>query len=132
VAKNLALSLAESADADKRRRAVDVAETVARQDSQNGDTLAILAWCYFKNNKLPEAEQAMAVATSPKLGGRLSLDSAYYLAKILAAKSKIEDAHKILKAAKDEKGPFVYRAEARGLFDELDKKVPPKDDKKTK
>jgi tetratricopeptide (TPR) repeat protein len=121
VAVNLALCLAESTDKVKQQRGADLAETVVRQAPQNAEGYAVLGWCYFKNNRLDDAEKALGNAAQ---GGRLGLDSAYYLARLLSTRGKEEEAYKIVKTAVNEKGPFVYRDEAKALFDTLDKKLP--------
>jgi tetratricopeptide (TPR) repeat protein len=119
VAANLALSLAESTDKVKQQRGVDLAETVVRQSPQNADGYAVLGWCLFKIGRLDDAEKALATAAQ-----RMGFDSVYYFARLLTARGKEEDAYKMLKAVVELKGPFVYRDEAKKLFDELDKKLP--------
>jgi tetratricopeptide (TPR) repeat protein len=123
VAINLALCLAESTDKVKQQRGVDYAESVVRQASQNADGYAVLGWCYFKIGRLDDAEKALNTAAQGG-GGRLGLDSAYYLARLWTARGKEEEAYKLLKATVNEKGPFVYRDEAKELFNTLDKKLP--------
>jgi hypothetical protein len=58
--------------------------------------------------------------------GAVSLDTAYYLARLLNERQKFADAQTLLKNAIGNRGPFVYRAEAQALLAELDQKVPPK------
>jgi hypothetical protein len=57
--------------------------------------------------------------------GQLSLDGAYFVAKVLADRGSNENAHKIVKAAVEKKEWFLHRKEAESLFAELEKKVPP-------
>jgi tetratricopeptide (TPR) repeat protein len=121
VTVNLALSLAESTDKVRQQRGVDYAESVVRQASQNPEGYAALGWCYFKIGRLDDAEKALGTAAQ---GRQLSLDAAFYLARLLATRGKEEEAYKIVKTAVNEKGPFVYRDEAKALFDTLDKKLP--------
>src|SRR5262249_33793840 len=105
---------------DKQQRAIEYAESVVRQTPQNPDGYAVLGWCLFKKNKLDDAEKALATAAQ----GRMGYDSVYYLARLLTVRGKEEEAYKILKTVLEQKGPFVYRDEAKKLFDELDKKLP--------
>lgn len=121
VSMNLALCLAESTDKVKLQRGLDLAELVVRQAPKQPDAYAVAGWLYYKNNRLDDAEKALYTASS---GGRVALDSAYYLSRLLVDRGKYEDAYKILKAALAEKGPFVKRGEAQKLFDDVDKKVP--------
>jgi hypothetical protein len=57
--------------------------------------------------------------------GQLSLDGAFFVAKVLSDRGAIENAHKIIKAAVEKKDWFLHRKEAETLLAELDKKVPP-------
>jgi tetratricopeptide (TPR) repeat protein len=121
-AGNLALVLSESDDPKKKKRGVDLAESVVKQNQQASEAFAVLSWCYYKSGRLPDAEGAIATAVR---GGQANLDTVYYLAKILHDRGKIADAHRYLKEALAKKGPFVYRPEAQTLFAELEKKLPP-------
>ena len=119
---NLALVLAESADPDKRRRAVDIAEAEVRKNQRNAEGFSVLGYCYFKAGRLDDAERALGTAAA---GGQVRLDTAYFLARVLAERGKVEDAHRIAKEAANGRGPFPYRADAQALADALAKKLPP-------
>jgi tetratricopeptide (TPR) repeat protein len=123
VSMNLALCLAESTDKVKQQRAVDIGELVVRQAPKLAEAYSVLGWCYFKIGRLDDAEASLKKSAS---SGQLALDPAFYLASVLVARGKEEDAYKMLKDALAEKGPFVYRAEAKKMFDVLDKKLPKK------
>lgn len=119
---NLALALAESVDKARQRRGVELAENLARQDQNpSADSLAVLGWCYHKIGRTDEALRALSAAVS---GGRAERDTAYYLARVLAAKERHEEAFKILKNALTATGPFVNASEAAKLAAELEPKQP--------
>jgi tetratricopeptide (TPR) repeat protein len=120
---NLALVLAESGDANQRRRAVELAEVFANQNPQSAEAAAVYGYCLFRNNRLADAERALGIAVS---AGQLSLDAAYFLARVLSEKGKVEEAHKLLKEALAGQGGFVYRKDAEALFADLEKRLPKK------
>lgn len=121
---NLALSLAESSDATKKRRAIDLAEAEAKKNPQVSEGYAVLGWCYYKAGRTDDADKALGQSAR---GGQVRLDTAYFMARLLADKNRIADAHKIVKDALAGRGPFVYRSEAAKLLEELDPKLPKKD-----
>jgi Tfp pilus assembly protein PilF len=118
---NLALVLAESADPDKRRRAADVAQAEVSKNQRAAEGYSVLGYCLYKAGRLDEAERALGAAAS---GGQVRLDTAYFLARVLADRGKAEDAQKLVKEALNGRGPFLYRADAQALADALAKKVP--------
>src|SRR5262249_36414296 len=124
---NLALVLAESLDKEKLRRAAELAEAEVRKNQQQAEGFAVLAWCNLKAGRLDDAEKALAPFAKVAVPSR---DAAYFIARVLYEKGKFEDAQKVLKAAEQMRGGYVYRAEAQALLAELDKKVPKKDEKK--
>lgn len=116
---NLALALADSADATKRARSVAIAESEARKHQQTGEAYAVLGWCYFRNGRRPEAEQSLMLAVS---AGDVRLDTVYYLAKIQADRGDVDEPLLKLTAALQARGPFIYRAEAEALKKDLEAK----------
>ncbi len=50
---------------------------------------------------------------------RLTPDVVYYLANVLAARDRADDAIKLLRGILDSTGPQVYRAESQKLYDTL-------------
>jgi tetratricopeptide (TPR) repeat protein len=119
---NLALSLAEAGDANARRRAAELADGYAKQNPRDSEARAVLAYCLLKADRAADAEVVAKAALG--LGVR-SPDAAYFVAKILAARGNVEDAHKAAKVACQSKDGFVYRKEAEALVAELEKKLPP-------
>ncbi len=122
---NLALVLAESVDAAKKRRALDLAESEVRKNSRSPEGFAVLGWCLYKSGKLDDAEKALATAASP---GTVSRDLAYFSARVLADRGKFADSVKLLRNAIAAKGPFAYRPDADALLAEVEKKVPAEKD----
>jgi tetratricopeptide (TPR) repeat protein len=121
-AVNLALVLAESGDANGRRRAVELAEGYAKQNPRQSEALAVLGYCLLKAGR---AEDADRVARSAAALGALSPDGAYFVARVRADRGAAEEALKLLKAACESKDGFVHRKDAEALFAELEKKAPP-------
>ena len=127
---HLALTLAETGDDKKKKRAVELAESLVRQNSKVALPYSVLGWCCFKAGRTDEAEKALNTAASV---GQINFDTAYFLAVQLANKQKFEEAQKLLAGATSAvHGPFLYRAEAKALLVEVAKKVPEKkpEDKK--
>jgi tetratricopeptide (TPR) repeat protein len=120
---NLAIVLCESGDPKKMKRGVELAESVVRQTPKAAEAYAVLGWCYFKNQRLDEADKTLGQSIQ---GGQANLDTVYYLAKLFNERGKFEEAAKFLKEALAKKGPFVYRPEATVLYAEVEKKVPVK------
>jgi tetratricopeptide (TPR) repeat protein len=124
---NLALVLAETGNADKLRRAVEIAESEVRKNQKNGEGYAVLGWCYYKVGRKDDAEKALVTATQ---AGALSRDAAYFLGRLLADKERWEDAVKLLKGATDARGGFVYKEDALKLLREVEPKAPKKEEPK--
>lgn len=126
---NLAVVLAESGTEEKQKRAINLARAFVQQNPRAADAAAVLGWVELKAGRLDEAERDLTAATTL---GQMSLDSAYFVGKMLAERKKFEDAQKVLKAAVDARGAFVYRADADALLAEVTKQVPPKKDEPKK
>lgn len=120
---NLALVLADSGDATQKKRAVELAEVYVRQNQRLPEAHAVYGYCLYKAGRLADAERALQLAASL---GPLTPDAAYFLARLLTDQGKVEDAHKLLKAAADSKQASVYRKDADALLAELEKKLPKK------
>jgi tetratricopeptide (TPR) repeat protein len=124
----LCLSLVESADEKKRKRALDLADTLVKQNPKSPGGYAVLGWCLMKAGRNDEAEKALATVLN---AGPISSDSAYFMAKFLSDKQRFEDAHKLLTGATGVRhGMFVYRGDAKTLLDEVTKKLPEKKEEK--
>ena len=57
-------------------------------------------------------------------GGSVSPDTAYFIARVLSEKGKVEEAHKILKDSLGSQAAFVYRKDAEALLADLEKRLP--------
>jgi Tfp pilus assembly protein PilF len=124
---NLALTLAESGDKEKQRRAVELAESEVRRNSRSPEAYSVLGWCFAKAGRLDDAERALATAANL---GPLSRDAGYFFARVLADKGRWADAASILKSVSDARGAYVYRADAEALLAEAEKKKPAKPEPK--
>lgn len=113
---HLALSLIEIEA--KRARAVQLAEVNARQYPRLAEALATLGWAYYRAGRLDDADRVLGASVS---SGQATSDTAYYLARVLKDKGKPAEAKDILKKALETDGPFVNRADAKALLDELSK-----------
>jgi len=123
---NLCLSLAESKDEKKRKRAGDLADALVKQYPRAPVAYSIAGWCQYRQGKLDEAEKALAQSASV---GQVSYDTAYFMACVLRDRQKFAEAVSILKPAIEAAhGPFIYRAEAKVLLPEIAAKIPEKKD----
>lgn len=124
----LCISLAESGDEKKRKRAVDLADTLVRQNPKWAPWHAVLGWCQYKVGRADDAERSLSLSFS---AGQVQFDAAYFAARLLADRMKYEDAHKLLAGAVNAPhGMFLYRADAKALLAEVAKKLPEKKDEK--
>lgn len=123
----LALTLIEMPEEDKRKRAIQLAEINARQYQRNPEALSTLGWCYFKTDRLEDAQKLLSASIS---GGQATSDTAYFLAKALDKANKPDDVKKLLQGAVDSKGLFVYRKEAETWLEEIKKKDKEKEKEK--
>jgi Tfp pilus assembly protein PilF len=124
---NLALTLAESGDKEKQRRAVELAESEVRRNGRSPEAYSVLGWCYAKAGRLDDAERALTTAANL---GPLSRDAGYFFARVLADKGRWADAASILKSVSSARGAYVYRADAEALLAEAEKKKPAKPEPK--
>jgi cellulose synthase operon protein C len=115
-ADQLALVLIEHPDESKRRRALELAEVNARQYSRSPEALATLGWIYYRLDRLDEAEQALQAAVS---GGQTNSETAYYLARVRAARGETTAARQLVAAALEATGRFAHRAAARNWLQSL-------------
>lgn len=125
----LCLCLSESGDEKKKKRAVDLADTLVKQNPKAAGGYAVLGWCQYKLGRADDAEKAYNVAIS---GGQIGSDTAYFIARLLTDKQKFENAHNLLTNALAARNVlFIYRADAKTLLADVTKKLPEKkDDKK--
>ena len=127
---NLALVLAESGDAEKQKRAINLGLALVQQNPRSADAAALLGWCKLKAGRVNEAEDHFNAVL--KAGGQMSLDTVYFVGKMMSERKKFEEAHKLLKAALDARGAFVYRPDAAALLAEVVKQLAAKKDEPKK
>jgi Tfp pilus assembly protein PilF len=126
----LCLCLAESGDEKKKKRAVDLADTLVKQNPKAAVGHAVYGWCLYKVGRTDDAERALAAVLS---AGQVSFDSAYFVARVLTDRMKFEEAHKLLTGAVTAPhGTFLYRPDAKVLLTEVTKKLPEKKDEPKK
>ncbi len=112
----LALVLAEQTDDAKRRRALELAEELARRAPNDPEALTTLGTVYYRLRRLDAAESLLnAVLAS----GRASSETAYILARVRADRGHPEGAPALLDAALSAPGLFVFRDDARQWLDRL-------------
>jgi len=110
---NLALALVEQNDESKKRRALEYAQSNARQYPRVVEAGSTYGWVLYKLDRLDEAERVLRqTATS----GNLSADTAYYIAQVSADRGRKEEAKQLLESALKSKRPFSKREEAQALL----------------
>ena len=112
----LALALAELEGELNKERALTYAKNNVKNSGESTDSVATLAWVFFKSGKLVEAEYfANYVLNS----GDLTPLNAYFLAEIMAAKGQPEKSLILLQIANASKTNFMKKAEAETLQKKL-------------
>jgi tetratricopeptide (TPR) repeat protein len=116
VASNqLALVLADQEDSAKRKQAVALAESNARQYPKLAEALATLGWAYSRLGRWEEAHEALRAA-SPE--GRATPDTAYYLAIVLDERGERDEALRLVRSALGAPpGLFALREDAQRWLD---------------
>ncbi len=109
----LALALCEQNDSEKVRQAVQVASAVVQKQNDNREYLATLGWTLYKAG---DRQQAFDVLQHAAADGRVHSQTAYYMAEVLNAEGKTEDAKRLLNAALAGTAPFAKRTAAEGLL----------------
>ncbi len=122
-ANQLAIALADSNDAAKKQRALELAQLNLRVSTQgnqvNPSALTTLAWVYYRMGKGADAEKLI---TRILAGGVLNADIAYYAAKILDERGRADDAATLLEAALKNPAPFIQRQNASELLKQISAK----------
>ncbi len=113
---NLALALCEQDDPEKIRRALAYAQTNAQANPKSPEAASTAGWVLFKADKLKEADQ---VLTRLAQAGRVSEDTAYYIAAVSVEVGRKEQAVTLLERAVASKNPFSMRPEAELLLKDL-------------
>ncbi|MBL9125225.1 MAG: tetratricopeptide repeat protein [Planctomycetaceae bacterium] len=116
-ANQLALVLIEQADEAKKRRAIELAEHNSRQFGNNPEVAATLGWIYFQNGRAEDAAKIFKVVAN---AGRVSPDTAYFMARLANQAGQGSDALPALRSALESRSPFAYRDEASKLLAEIE------------
>jgi tetratricopeptide (TPR) repeat protein len=105
-----ALALAEQPAEAKRRRALQLAESLARMDPNSGTTLTTLGRVYHRNGRPDDAERVLRAALA---SGTVSAEAPYYLARVLSDRGREAEVAPLLKLSLGATGRFAFRTEAR-------------------
>ena len=116
IRNNLALALIEQQDEKKSARALKYAEANAKQRPDSANFLSTYAWVLYRLGRLDDAEKALQAAA--KLGS-LSIDTAYYKARILVDRNRKDEARQVLETALKNTGRAMFRSDAEELLEEL-------------
>jgi len=110
VADQLALVLIESDDEGKRGRALQLSELNLRKAGGVENAVATAAWVQLKLGSVDVADRLLG-----ELSARIAMSpqTAFYAARVLAAKGQPDDARRVLRAAVDSPGIFVQRGIAK-------------------
>jgi tetratricopeptide (TPR) repeat protein len=104
ISNQLALALVESADEGKRARALQIAIANMKALPASADVASTLAWVQFKLGDPSAAQQTTAAVLAR--GGKLSRDSAYFLAQVLVHSQQHEQAQLLLETTRNSHGEF--------------------------
>ncbi len=118
IADLYALALVDQNDPVKRSRGLQVAESTVKRYPRAAEALSTAGWACYRTGKLGPAEQLLTAAVS---NSKATPDVAYYLARVLADKSVVDQAAALLDSALKTKGSFAHRAEATELLKTLKK-----------
>ena len=112
----LVLALCEQNDAEKTRQAVRHATENLQRQGRNPEYMATLGWALYKAG---QREQALSLLQQSAAEGRLSSQTAYYLAEVLRAGGQTDDARELLNASVSGGAPFTKQAAAQNLLRHL-------------
>jgi Tfp pilus assembly protein PilF len=116
---NLALALVEQPDEAKKRQALEFA-TNNMEQSKNAEVAATYGWVLYKLGRLDDAERIFEVVRS-RGQGRVSPDTAYYMARLELDRGREAQARQYLEEALKTTAPFTMRPEAQALMEKLKK-----------
>ena len=117
VAKNnLALAFCEQGDNQKTSRALAYADENARLNPKSAEAASTLGWVLYKAGRLKDAD---TVLTKVARAGRVSEDTAYFIAVVAAELGRTDQAKTVLESALKSKRPFSKRDEAQALLKKL-------------
>ena len=115
--QGLAQALVEQDDTLKKDRALTYAKNNVQRSGESPDSVATLAWVFFKSGKMIDAEYLATVVVAT---GELSPLSAYYFAEIMAEVGQTDKAVILAKIATGSNTNFMKKAEAEALQKRLE------------
>src|SRR5207237_10634736 len=98
----LALLMADQADASKLPRALEIASSNLQTNPQNTEAESTLGWVFYKMGKLDDAERHLRASSAR---GSISRDTAYYIAKLAFDRGLRDESLKLLRHAVESRGP---------------------------
>lgn len=117
VATNLLAQLLIERDDDSAKdRALSYAQLNAERFPNSGQANITLAWVLYRLGRMREADAALKKGVQ---AANSSLDSAYFVAKILADQNRKRPAKQALQQAVGKTGLFIYRKQAEKLLAKL-------------
>jgi tetratricopeptide (TPR) repeat protein len=118
----LGLVLMELPDDADRLRGLQFAELCVRENPDNADFLAALAWINYRLNRKAEAERFFgALFNSRQVQAGITSEMGFYLANLAKDRGNTQEAVKLLREALNTDKPFAYRKAAEQLLAELNK-----------
>jgi len=120
---HLAQVLIEQSTDDSRRRAIEFAEMNYRANQQNLEAIGTLGWVYYRSGRVIEADNMLRKLMQT---GRLTAETAYFLAYIYHDSKRDDAALKFVDTARDaaKNRPFPYQDEVEKLFKEVTSRGP--------
>ena len=116
---NLALALVGQDDEAKSRRALEYAEANVQKLPKSSNAASTYGWVLYKLGRLDDAEKALRTAASL---GKVSVDTAYFTARLEVDRGHKAEAKQLLESAlKEAKGLSMFRQEAEELLEQLKK-----------
>ena len=116
-AQGLALALVEQDDSLKKERALAYAKNNVQRSGESPDSVATMAWVFFKSDKQIEAEYFVNAVMQT---GELTPLSAYYFAEITAAAGQTDKAVLFAKIAAGTEIHYMKKTEAEALLKRLE------------
>jgi len=113
---NLALALCEQDDDTKKRKAVEYATNNARMYPKASEAASTYGWVLYKAGRVQEADNVLRQLAR---SGRISQDTAYFIARVAAEMGRKDEAKALLQNALKSTRPFSKQREAKALLAEL-------------
>ena len=124
----LALSLVESNNPTKQRKALELAKISVGVAPKNAAAVSVLGWVLYKLGDIPKAAQQLNPISQQR---RLSPESAYFVAQFLADQGRPKNALLFLDAISENPGIFLYRRQADELKQKLQSEMKSNENKKS-